>query len=82
MKNYEKETEMLCKQMNLLAEQSKEAVDLSEITALSTAMCEVHNTLIRKTLLTISIACIFVVIANLTVNFIILIKKFFGSKTC
>ena len=82
MKNYEKETEMLRKQMNLLAEQSKEAVDSSEIKALSTAMCEVHNTLIRKTLLTISIAGIFVVIANFTVNFIILIKKFFGSKTC
>ena len=76
MKNYGKETEMLRKQMNLLAEQSKEAVESSEISVLSTAMCEVHNTLVRKTFLTIGIACIFVVIANFTINFIILIKSF------
>ena len=76
-----KEKELLRKQVELLAEQSKSATD-SELARLSTAMCEVYkqletDSLHRRVLL--GIALFSVVGLDLLISIIVLIEKLFGG---
>ena len=76
-----KDIKLLRKQMELLAEQSKGAVDPNELRSLSTAMCEVYNALVNGITLAIRSIGGFVVIVYLAINIVVLFQKFFRSKT-
>jgi hypothetical protein len=71
-----KEKELLCQQLELLAEQSKGAME-KDLSELSDSMCEVYKSISQ------SHAAFFaslIVGANLVVCFLILLKKFFRSN--
>ena len=69
-----KEKELLRKQMELLAEQSKSAID-DELVRLSTAMCETYREL--KCPIPMSIAFFSAVSLNLLISILVLVEKFF-----
>lgn len=75
----DKNKELLCKQLELLAEQSKGAPD-EELTMLSGAMSEIYKLLLCPPQ-TPFVICIAVVNVYLIIGFLILIKKLFGSKS-
>jgi len=76
-----KDIKLLRKQMELLAEQSKGAVEPNELKNISTAMCEIHNALVNSIALAIRSVSGLVVIAYLAINIVVLFQKFFRSKT-
>ncbi len=65
---------ILRQQLELLAEQSKSAID-DELVRLSSAMCGIHRELVRGRLTGVTL--FFVVSLNLLVSIIVLIKNFF-----
>ena len=71
-----KQKEILHKQLELLAEQSKDAID-KETANLSVAMCEIYKTLERSKINLIASANFTIVFTNSLICFVILFKKFF-----
>ena len=75
-----REEEILRQQLELLAENSKNAED-RELVGLSSAMCEVCANLRRRTRLASRHSYFFAVCTYSVVSFIILHKKFFRRKS-
>lgn len=71
-----KEKDILHKQLELLAEQSKDAID-EESANLSMAMCEIYKTLERSKINLIASVNFAIVFTNSLICFKILFKKFF-----
>lgn len=71
-----KEKELLRKQMELLAEQSGDALE-RDLADLSSAMCEVYRELVRDRL-TVGVTLFSAVSLNLLVCVLVHIKKSFG----
>ena len=78
-KMQDKERELLRKQLELLAEQSKDAM-LEEMPCLTTAMCEVCKELERHFCIATFSAGFLIMSANLIICFMVQIKKLFRSE--
>lgn len=72
-----KERKLLCRQLELLAEQSKVAME-KDLSEMSDSMCEIYK-LLNYTVFTI--AAQFAVYTYLVVGFLVLLKKLFRCKS-
>lgn len=74
-----KEKELLRQQLELLAEQSKNATD-RETSEISQAMSEIYKSLKRPTNSTAFLVCFVIANTYFIISFLVFVKKLFGSE--